>query len=109
MQNIKCISIRTNEGRLFLFPDEIIRLEASSNYTRIFLLNKTRLLTSRVLKQYEMTLSAHGFLRTHRSHLINTKYIQRVDKQGNIIMQDASVAGIARRKRVEVIRAIKAA
>ena len=56
-----------------------------------------------------MTLSAHGFLRTHRSHLINTKYIQRVDKQGNIIMQDASVAGIARRKRVEVIRAIKAA
>jgi len=101
------ISVATSEGRYFYRPDEIVRLEASSNYTNIFFTDKRKLLTAKVLKDFVQMLEPFGFLRTHRSHLVNRQYIVSIDAQNNIIMKDASVAEISRRMKSQVMKTLK--
>lgn len=103
------IVLNTGRGTYFFSPEQIIRMEAKSNYTTIYFLDHKPILMARVLKDYEEILEPFGFVRTHRSHLVNKKYIAFVDANSNIVMQDTSKAGISRRKKSEVMRALKAA
>ena len=108
MQNITSkITIATAEGLYFFKPEEIIRLEASSNYTNIFFTNKKKLLTAKVLKEFAALLEPMGFVRTHRTHLVNKQHIAFVGSSGNIIMKDDSVAEISRRMKSGVMKALK--
>jgi len=92
-------------GKLVLVePANIIRLEASSNYTYVFLKDQPPLLMAKVLRIYDELLRPYGFIRTHRSHLINTNYVNGFDRKGIIHMKDSSHAEIARSKRREVFR-----
>lgn len=52
---------------------QIIRLEGTGNYTWVYLQNKPRLLVCKTLKCLEEQLP--GFLRVHKTHLINPSYI----------------------------------
>ena len=90
-------------GVHFLSPEQIIRLEADSNYTFIFIVQQKPIIMARVLADYEVMLAPFGFIRTHRSHLINTHHIQSIDKAGRIVMDDMSKAEISRRKKKEVL------
>jgi two-component system LytT family response regulator len=101
------LPVATAEGLYFFKSDEIVRLEASSNYTYIHFTNRRPLLIAKVLGDYEELLSSLGFIRTHRSHLVNRKHILFIDSEGNIIMQDESKAEISRRKKKDVIRQLK--
>lgn len=101
------LPVSTAEGLYFFKSDEIVRLEASSNYTYIHFTNRRPLLIARVLGDYEEMLSNIGFVRTHRSHLVNRRHILYIDSEGKIIMQDDSRAEISRRKKKEVIRQLK--
>jgi two-component system LytT family response regulator len=88
-----------NGGTHCFHPDQIIRLEAESNYTFIHFRNHKPILMAKVLSAYESILSPFGFIRTHRSHLVNSMYINTVDRDGHIIMADNSMACVSRRKR----------
>ena len=59
------------------------------------------------MRIYDKLLKPYGFLRTHRSHLVNLQYVECLDTNGDILMQDASHAEISRRKKNEVYRTIK--
>ncbi len=101
------ITLATSKGHYFFNPAEIVRLEASSNYTRIFFTNNTKLLCAKVLKEFVEMLEPFGFLRTHRTHLVNRIHILCVTPEGNIIMKDKSVAEISRRMKSSVMRSLK--
>jgi two-component system LytT family response regulator len=100
------IIIATSEGRYFFNPEEIVRLEASSNYTNIYFSNKKKMITAKVLKEFELMLEPFGFVRTHRTHLVNRQHILCVTPDNNIIMRDSSVAGISRRMKSSVLRTL---
>ncbi len=102
------ITIATAGGRYFFSPKEIVRLEASSNYTNIFFTNHKKMLSATVLKKFATLLEPMGFVRTHRTHLVNRQYIHCVSQNGNIIMKDASLAEISRRKRAVVMKLLGA-
>ena len=87
-------------------PDQIIRLEADSNYTYIYFSNHRPILMAKVLRDYQRLLEPFGFIRTHNSHLVNKQHISGVDINGDIIMDDHSKAEISRRKRSEVMLSI---
>ena len=93
-------------GTYFFKPDQIIRLEADSNYTYIHLKGQKPILMAKVLAAYETLLQPFGFIRTHRSHLVNKHHILHIDHQGQIVMDDESKAEISRRKRREVFIAL---
>ena len=100
------ITLATAQGRFFFNPEEIIRLEASSNYTRIFFTNKTKILSAKVLKEFALMLEPFGFLRIHRTHLVNRQHIYCVTK-GKVIMKDASEAEISRRMKNGIMSQLK--
>lgn len=97
------VSFPCKGGTHFFQPDQIIRLEADSNYANIFFNNHKLILMAKVLRDYQKLLEPFGFIRAHRSHLINRQHISEVDIKGDIIMDDQSKAGISRRKRREVL------
>ena len=83
-----------------------MRLEASSNYTKIYFSNRTRMISAKVLKEFVAMLEPFGFLRTHRTHLVNRQHILCVTPEGTIIMKDASVAEISRRMKSGVMKTL---
>jgi two-component system, LytTR family, response regulator len=109
MATSSILSLATSEGRYFFNPEEIVRLEASSNYTKIYFSNKTKMVSAKVLKEFVPMLEPFGFVRTHRTHLVNRRHIVCVTPEGNIIMKDSSVAEISRRMKSGVMKTLKSA
>jgi len=101
----KKIILSTSEGIHILSTDEIIRCESDDYYTKFFLTNGNPILISKTLKQNEAMLSDFNFIRPHKSHLVNLKYIKsylKVDG-GYILMTDGSKIPVSRRKRESII------
>ena len=99
-------ALQTNFGKEYYAPDQIIRLESESNYTYVFFKDRKPLLVAKVLHKFEAILKPLGFIRTHRSHLVNKSYIRGLDASGAISMLDESKAAVSRRKRKNVIKEI---
>ncbi|MCF8234451.1 MAG: LytTR family DNA-binding domain-containing protein [Bacteroidales bacterium] len=104
----------TNSGKLALSTAEkihiveisnIIRCESDNYYTRFFFNNGQKLLISKTLKENEELLADHNFIRPHKSHLINIRYIESFNRYegGYIIMTDGSRIPVSRRKKEKII------
>jgi len=75
---IQSIHINTTQGPHELLVSTIVRIEGSSNYSKIFFAGKLYpLLASKVLHWFEDNLYDKNFIRTHKSHLVNRQYIQK--------------------------------
>lgn len=101
------LALPTSEGVYFFNPEEIIRLEGESNYSKFYFTNRRNLLTSKTLKEYEELLNDHGFIRTHKSHLINKKHVVNYTSDGLLTMTDTSRVEISRRRKEEVMGALR--
>ena len=65
------------------------------------------MLTSKTLKEYEEILCKHGFIRIHKSHIINKVHVVNFSADGFLTLIDNSKVEISRRRREEVIEQIK--
>jgi two-component system, LytTR family, response regulator len=101
------LALPTVQGTFFYRPDEIIRLEGESNYTKFFFTNKTTLLTSRTMKDYEEILENHGFIRVHKSHLVNKVYVVNYNAEGLLTLADNAKVEVSRRRKEEVLYKLK--
>jgi two-component system LytT family response regulator len=108
LEDDKRIALPLADKIEFIAINQIIRLEADSNYTRIFLEGKKEYLVCKTLKEYQEILEPHNFLRTHQSHLINRRKIAAYMKidGGYIAMTDGSNVPISRQKKEEVLKSI---
>jgi two-component system, LytTR family, response regulator len=103
------ISIPTKEGYLILNNDEIVHLEACDNYTKIFVSNGKRYLSSKNIKVYEDMLNPKVFFRSHKSHIINlANHLKEFSRaEGNVAVMTSGVhVPIARRKISEFLAKI---
>jgi two-component system LytT family response regulator len=102
------LAIPTLDGLLFFDINDIIHLEANSNYTFIHFLGKPKITASKTLKEFEEILPESLFFRTHHSHLINLNYIKRYIKGdgGQIELQNGTYVDVSRRKKEEFLKAI---
>ncbi len=96
------LAIPTTEGVFFFHPDDIIRCEAERSYTKFFLSSHKTFLASKPLREYEELLQENGFLRVHKSHLINIQYVIRYLPSGYLLMKDESKVEVARRRTAEI-------
>lgn len=96
------LAINTTEGTHLLNTDDIIRCEGDVNYTRFFMHLKAPVLASKTLKEYDELLSDHQFIRVHRAHLVNRKYVTAITPDHKLKMQDGSTVDISKRKFSEV-------
>ncbi len=95
------LAVSTNEGLVFINVSDILRCEANGAYTYLHLKNKTRIVVSKNLKEYEQLLAEHNFLRVHNSFIINLKEIKKYVRGdgGYVIMSDDTTVDVSKRKK----------
>jgi len=101
----KKIVLSTSEGMHIVDIDNIIRCESEDYYTKFFLKEGKVIMVSKTLKENEELLAEYNFIRPHKSHLINLKYVKsflRIDG-GSIVMIDGSNVPVSRRKREQIV------
>ena len=99
------IILSTSEKINVVKVEDIIRCESDNYYTMFYFTDGKKLLLSKTLKENEELLSEHNFIRPHKSHLINIKYIKSYLKNegGLILMEDGSKVPVSRRKKENII------
>ncbi|GAA4751058.1 LytR/AlgR family response regulator transcription factor [Flavisolibacter ginsenosidimutans] len=102
------IAIPTAEGLQFIKLSGIVYLEASINYTYVFLDNNQKYLVSRTLKEFEDMLPPETFVRIHNSHIINKDFAEKYirGEGGQVVLSSGVVLGISKRRKAEFLKAI---
>jgi two-component system LytT family response regulator len=105
----KHIVLRTQERIHVVKIKDIIRCESDSSYTIFHMANDKRFLISKSLSEYDELLTDYGFIRTHKSHLVNADYIRSFEKKGGgyLILKDNVQVPVSVRRRDYVIREIE--
>jgi two-component system LytT family response regulator len=101
------LALPTLQGTFFYKPEDIIRLQGEGGYTKFFFADKTSLLTTYTLKHYEDILVNYGFIRVHKSHLVNKSHVINYLSDGMLTMSDFSKIEISRRRKEEVMEILK--
>jgi|688.fasta_scaffold64598_2 two-component system LytT family response regulator len=101
------LMIGTNEGPYFIPTDDILFAEGQNNYTHFHLSRQRRLVASKTLLEFENLLSDQGFLRVHKSYLVNLKYVERyLSKNGTLLLTDGIEVEVSRRRKDEVLNSL---
>ncbi|MES2760701.1 MAG: LytTR family DNA-binding domain-containing protein [Bacteroidota bacterium] len=101
----KKISIPSQEGVLWVDLDDIIRFEAESNYTHVYIKSRKKILVAKTLKSFEDQLPDSVFCRVHSTHLINLNEVERYIKGdgGIVVLKDASNVPVSRANKPELL------
>lgn len=104
----KRIVLKTQENIYVIYLKDLIRCQSEKNYTYFYFTNRDRIIVSKTLKEFDDLLSEFNFMRVHRSHLINLKYIDRFEKAdgGMVIMSDGSKVEVSHRKKEALLNYI---
>ena len=102
------IALPANDGLEFIQIKQIIRIESSSNYSKVILQSGQPLLVTRQLKDFEELLQEYRFYRIHHSHLINLNFIAKYTRGdgGQITMRNGDVIDVSRRKKEVFLKLI---
>jgi two-component system LytT family response regulator len=105
IQKNKKISIPSQDGILWLDLDDIIRFEAESNYTHVYVKNRKKIMVAKTLKSFEDQLLNTFFCRVHSTHLINLNEIEKYIKGdgGIVVLKDNSNIPVSRANKAELL------
>ena len=102
------IAVPTWEGLEFILIKNVVRIESSSNYSRIFFIHRESLLVTRQLKEFEEMLTPYRFCRVHNVHLINLNYVKKYirGEGGSVVMENGDEIDVSRRKKDDFLKLI---
>lgn len=102
------IALPTLSETRYIKIDEVVRCEASNNYTTFFT-TAEQILVCKTLKEFVELLLPHNFVRTHQSHLINIQFVKSLLKEdgGALLMKDNTKIPISRQNKDMVKDALK--
>lgn len=102
------ISLPTLQGFKLTNIMDIVRCEADSSYTTFYMNDKTKIIVSKTLHEFEEFLSDYNFFRIHHKHLINLSHLKEYikGKGGQVIMTDNSVLDVSVRKKNDFLNKI---
>jgi DNA-binding LytR/AlgR family response regulator len=84
-----------------VFVDAVVLLEGNINYTIFHLENGKQKLVAHSIKFFEPFLETHGFLRIHRSYMINPNHMKNLNQEEyKVLMNNGREAIISRRKKI---------
>jgi len=103
------IEIPTNRGKTLVQVDNILRIQSSSNYSRIYFAdNRYPLTVAKILQWFETQLPAGLFLRTHRAHIVNRQYISEITPRvATMTLINGEKIGISKRRKTGVLRQLR--
>ena len=103
---IQTIALPTSEGFTMVNIDEIVYLEAESNYTWVHLQSKQKHLVSRTLKDFVGMLDFPQYFRSHKTYLVNLNYLDRYirGRGGYMVLKNGVQVPVARGQKAELFR-----
>jgi len=103
------ISLASVSGLILVNTEDIIRIEAKNNYSHFYFTNRSKIIVSKTLKEFDELLSARNFFRVHQSHLINLNYVEGVQTSNGdcVLLHQGHKVEISRRKKSDFLQVIK--
>ena len=101
----KRLALATLQGIIFLRINEIIRIEALSNYSTFYLISGQKIMVSKTLKEYESVLTIQNFFRVNRSCIVNTDYVvkYKTEDGGVVELQDGTEVSVGPHRKNELL------
>lgn len=98
------ISVPNRDGLDLIAVQDIIYCKASSSYTELILLDGSKKLVSRVLKDIAFQLDSFDFQRIHQSYLINMEHLKSYHRSdgGFVEMINGDQIAVARGRKQEL-------
>lgn len=101
------LALRNKNNIQLVSPKEIVRCEGLNNYTKFFMENGEVLLAAKTIKEYEEILEEHGFVRTHKTHLVNIVFVKALMNDYQLQLTNGTMIEISKRRREEVMDFLK--
>ena len=81
---------------------EIIRIQAISNYSRIYFSNGKVVVVAKVLHWFEDSLPETMFARVHSSHLVNKSFVEKIKgvRSKSLLLCNGDSIAVSRRRKV---------
>ncbi len=98
----------TDRGLRLIQTVQIIRIQALSNYSRLYFNDGRSLVVAKVLGWFEEKLAEHDFIRIHRTHLVNTRFISEYSYAGKagLMLRNGERIAVSRRKKCNIKKAM---
>ncbi len=108
-KSIHKITLPSAQGYRLIDIDDILHIEADSNYSVFHLLNLEKIAVSKVLKDYEEILPEQKFIRIHKSSIVNLKYIKEYQTKNGVqvILHNGEVINVSRRRASDFFEKLK--
>jgi len=102
----KKIVLKTSDNIHLVNLRDIIYCEADRSYTTFHLVDKSRILVSTTMGDYEEMFKDYRFFRIHQSFLLNLNYFKRYEKSegGKAVLTDNTSLPVATRKKEQLLQ-----
>lgn len=102
------LALPKTEGLLFKKLNDIEVIEADGSYSIFYLTDKSSVLVSKPIKEYEEILNNSQFMRVHHSYIVNLDKIDKYVKGngGHLVMETGKVVDVSSRKKEEFMKRI---
>ncbi|MBS1586163.1 MAG: response regulator transcription factor [Bacteroidetes bacterium] len=102
-ERISKIAVSSQTGISFISFNDIIYIEASNNYSKIYTTGGTYVV-SRTLKDVQDTLEESHFLRIHRQYIVNLNHVVHLNRnEGILTMGNKAMLPVARNQKDRLI------
>ena len=103
--SIRKLTLHGNNGYAIFNIDDILYLAGEDNYTKFHFLNQKSVMVSKTLKDYEEILEPFGFMRIHKSSMVNLSHLKKIHRNESmeIIMADNTALPVSRRKATDLL------
>ena len=107
--HIERISLPSSDGLAIVSIQEIIRIEAASNYSFVYLVGGENIIVSKAVSQFEEILTGLNFIRIHNTHLINLRFVKRYQRgQGGMVtLTDGTQLAVSKTRKNQFLEALK--
>ena len=109
VSQITKIALAHSNGFTMEEIDNITRLQADDNYTRVFTVTGKQYLISKPLMDFERALPPGTFIRTHKSYMINIHHLKDFSTEdgGIAVLKDGVKVPVSKRKNPIFFGALK--
>ncbi len=103
--SIKKITLHGAEGYEIFEIDDIRYLTGEGNYTKFHFATHKEFMISKTLRDYEEMLEPFGFMRIHKSVVVNLAHIKKIIQKDSVdvLMSDGKTIDVARRRISELL------
>jgi two-component system LytT family response regulator len=100
------IFISTLDGLICIKIEDIVNIEADSNYSVFYMANGIKYISSKRLAIYEEMLNSQSFVRVHKSSIVNLNHVTKYQRgrSGNLFMSNGTIIKVSENKKDELLK-----